>query len=113
MNKNTILIAVAAAVALFGLTAGRKGSVPSGLGHRAFVTYEAEWRKVNGQAADKLSSGDLKSESDARDWIEAQQKDIRRKAFGDIAAFEQKQLGNGQWTAEKHYKILKGWADGQ
>lgn len=112
MKGNTALIAIAAAVAFFGLTSGRDGG-SSGLVHQAFETYEAEWRKTNGQAADKLDAGEFKDEASARDWIESQQKNIRRKAFGDIASFEQEKLGNGQWTEAKHAEVLRGWERGQ
>lgn len=113
MNKNTILIAIAAVVAFLGSQAGKTDNGSSDLVHQAFVSYEKQWRDTNALAADGLDSGEIKTEADAHDWIESKQKGIRQKSFGDIAKREQEQLGGGKWTAEKHAEILRGWAGGQ
>jgi hypothetical protein len=113
VNKNTILLAIAALVAVLGVRSGDKGGAPSDLVRQAFVSYEKQWRDTNALAADGLASGEIKTEADAHDWIESRQKEIRRKAFAEIAKREQDQLGGGKWTAEKHAEILRGWAGGQ
>ena len=74
----------------------------------AFVRYEALWRKTAATAAEQLTSGQLATDRETRDWLAAQNQASRRDAFAAIAATEQEQLA--AWTAEKHASVLRGYA---
>lgn len=96
------------AVLLVGLlTSGDGISLTGDPVSKAFDTYEALWRDGVSEAAQKLESGELTTDTETREFISAANQEARKQAFRAIAEAESKALE--EWTAEKHAKILRGY----
>lgn len=78
---------------------------------QVFATYEQLWRAHVQAAADKLASGDIKTEQEAWDFIAAGQEPARKAAFKDLAKSEQDYfVKQGGWSAKAHEKLLRSYA---
>ena len=77
---------------------------------KTFQTYESLFRQMAADTATKLDSGEIKTEADAWNTISSGKKAAANVAFEDLAKSEGEILK--PWTAEKHSKILKGYAKG-
>lgn len=75
--------------------------------HKAFVSYEHLWRTLAKDTADKLESGDLKTDNEVREYLANGQKPMREIAFEKVAEQEAKALK--EWTAEKHIQVLRSY----
>jgi len=76
---------------------------------RAFDSYESMWREVARQTANALEGGDLTSDVEVQSHLSERLQHARKEAFEVIARKEQDQLGDGEWTAEKHAAILRSY----
>lgn len=77
---------------------------------QAFDVYETLWRKHNETAAEKISSGELKTEQEVWDFIAAGQAPARKVAFDAIAKFEQEYFDkNGGWSLKNHEALLRSY----
>ena len=78
--------------------------------NEAFDTYKRLWVDLNLKAAEKLNSGEFKTQEEVWNYLSSGQEPARRIAFESIAKKEQEQLGDGKWTHELHSSILKGYS---
>lgn len=76
----------------------------------AFNTYKRLWLDLNLKAAEKLDSGEFKTQEEVWNFVASGQEPARRIAFESIAKKEQEKLGDGKWTPELHSSILKGYS---
>jgi len=79
----------------------------------AFRQYEAEWRAAQGELADRLESGEITSEKAAADWFAVAGQEARKQAFLPLLRAESVVFGGEGWTAEKHARYIRRYADGQ
>lgn len=78
---------------------------------QAFATYEKLWRAHAQATADKLASGELKTEQEVWDFLAAGQEPARKAAFKDLAKSEQDYFNKqGGWSAKAHEKLLRSYA---
>lgn len=78
--------------------------------NEAFDTYKRLWVDLNLKAAEKLDSGEFKTQEEVWNFIASGQEPARRISFEPIAKSEQEKLGDGKWTPELHSSILKGYS---
>jgi len=84
--------------------------VDKDLVERSFDIYEELWRKHALDAADKLSSGELTSDTQAWEFLAAGQEPARRTAFEEIAQKEQAYFDErGGWSPEAHEALLRSY----
>jgi hypothetical protein len=95
------------------LSGGNGGGVspgPSGDGVReAFATYEDLWRQTQGQLADRLEAGEIKTEAQATEWFGKVNTELRRTAFAKLLEQEAAAFGGEKWTAKKHAETIRGY----
>ena len=79
----------------------------------AFRQYEKAWRSAQGDLADRLESGEITSERAAADWFSVAGQEARKQAFLPLLRAESIVFGGEGWTAEKHARYIRRYADGQ
>jgi hypothetical protein len=79
----------------------------------AFRAYEKSWRAAQGELADRLESGEITSEKAAADWFSVAGQEARKQAFLPLLRAESIVFGGEGWTAEKHARYIRRYADGQ
>ena len=79
----------------------------------AFRSYEKAWRAAQGELADRLESGEIASEKAAADWFAVAGQEARKQAFLPLLRAEAVTFGGENWTAEKHARYIRRYADGQ
>lgn len=85
---------------------------PTDIVEKSFDTYEQLWRTHALKTADKLESGELKTDKDTWEFIAAGQEPARKVAFDEIAKKEQEYFEeNGGWTPELHAELLRGYGN--
>ena len=78
---------------------------------QVFATYEQLWRAHAQTAADKLASGEIKTEQETWDFLAAGQEPARKTAFKELAKSEQDYfVKQGGWSAKAHEKLLRSYA---
>ena len=78
----------------------------------AFRQYEKAWRSAQGELADRLESGEITSEKAAADWFSVAGQEARKQAFLPLLRAESIVFGGEGWTAEKHARYIRRYADG-
>ena len=78
----------------------------------AFRAYEKSWRAAQGELADRLESGEITSEKAAADWFSVAGQEARKQAFLPLLRAESVVFGGDGWTAEKHARYIRRYADG-
>ena len=78
----------------------------------AFRAYEKSWRAAQSELADRLESGEITTEKGAADWFSVAGQEARKQAFLPLLRAEAVQFGGENWTAEKHAKYIRRYADG-
>jgi hypothetical protein len=78
----------------------------------AFRAYEKSWRAAQGELADRLESGEITSEKAAADWFSVAGQEARKQAFLPLLRAESVVFGGEGWTAEKHARYVRRYADG-
>jgi hypothetical protein len=75
-----------------------------------FDTQEAAFRKLNGELAQKLIAGEIKSENEARTWMESNFLPQSDAAWIKLLESEKAQFGGDKWTAEKQAAVIGRYA---
>jgi hypothetical protein len=75
-----------------------------------FDTQEAAFRKLNGELAQKLIAGEIKSENEARKWMESNFLPQSDAAWIKLLESEKAQFGGDKWTAEKQAAVIGRYA---
>jgi hypothetical protein len=75
-----------------------------------FDTQEAAFRKLNGELAQKLIAGEVKSENEARKWMESNFLPQSDAAWIKLLESEKAQFGGDKWTAEKQAAVIGRYA---
>lgn len=78
---------------------------------RAFLSYKAGWRRLQGELAEKLESGEVTSESAAADWFRSGITQVRRDAFDEILQLESIEFGGSDWSAKRHADYIRRYAE--
>lgn len=73
----------------------------------AFDTYEASWRKLQGEKAAKLRAGDFANEQASKDWFLSQNREALKNAFTPVVTVEFEAFGLDKWTAEKEAAVAE------
>jgi hypothetical protein len=77
---------------------------------QAFKTYEQIWRTLAQEAADKLDSGELKSENEVWEFLAKGQEPARKVAFDAVARAEKEYFESQRgWSAAAHAKLLRSY----
>lgn len=77
----------------------------------AFDTYEQLWRLHQIKTADKIASGELKTEQEVWDFQAKGQEPARKLAFEKLAKHEADYFSQkGSWSKEAHEKLLRSYA---
>ena len=77
----------------------------------AFRQYEKAWRAAQGDLADRLERGEITSEAMAAEWFGAANAEARRIAFTPLLRLELSAFGGESWTAEKHSRYVRRYAN--
>jgi hypothetical protein len=75
-----------------------------------FDTQEAAFRKLNGELAQKLIAGEIKSENEARTWMESNFLPQSDAAWIKLLEAEKAEFGGDKWTAEKQAAVIGRYA---
>jgi hypothetical protein len=75
-----------------------------------FDTQEAAFRKLNGELAQKLIAGEIKSENEARKWMESNFLPQSDAAWIKLLEAEKAEFGGDKWTAEKQAAVIGRYA---
>jgi hypothetical protein len=75
-----------------------------------FDTQEAVFRKLNGELAQKLIAGEIKSENEARTWMESNFLPQSDAAWIKLLESEKAEFGGDKWTAEKQAAVIGRYA---
>jgi hypothetical protein len=75
-----------------------------------FDTQEAAFRKLNGELAQKLIAGEVKSENEARKWMESNFLPQSDAAWIKLLESEKAEFGGDKWTAEKQAAVIGRYA---
>jgi hypothetical protein len=75
-----------------------------------FDTQEAAFRKLNGELAQKLIAGEVKSENEARRWMESNFLPQSDAAWIKLLEAEKAEFGGDKWTAEKQAAVIGRYA---
>lgn len=73
----------------------------------AFDTYEASWRKLQGEKATKLRAGEFANEAAAAAWFLQQNGAVLKASFTPVIDAEFQSFGGEQWTAEKEAAVAE------
>lgn len=77
---------------------------------KSFAIYETLWRKHTADAADKIKSGELKTEQEVWDFLAAGQAPARKVAFDELAKAEQEYFDkHGGWSLKNHEDLLRSY----
>lgn len=86
-------------------------AIPGDSPKQVFVIYERLWRAHAQTAADKLASGEVKTEQEIWDFLAAGQEPARKAAFNALAKSEQDYfIKQGGWSVKTHEKLLRSYA---
>ena len=77
----------------------------------AFVVYESFWRDAQSELANRLESGEIKSEAQATEWFGVANKAAREQAFAAILDREAEIFGGELWTPQRHAETIREYAD--
>jgi hypothetical protein len=75
-----------------------------------FDTQETAFRKLNGELAQKLIAGEIKTENEARTWMESNFLPQSDAAWIKLLEAEKAQFGGDKWTAEKQAGVIGRYA---
>jgi hypothetical protein len=75
-----------------------------------FDTQEAVFRKLNGELAQKLIAGEVKSENEAKMWMESNFLPQSEAAWIKLLESEKAEFGGDKWTAEKQAAVIGRYA---
>jgi len=78
---------------------------------RVFDEYEREWRGAQRQLAERLLRGDIRTESDAADWMSYALGEARKKVFRPLLRDEADVFGGDLWTPELHATYIMRYTD--
>jgi hypothetical protein len=107
-----LLVLIGGAICLYPRLAGGPADAPSSDDAAvAFDRYETLWRDAQSALAEKLKSGEIKSEKDAGKWFAAANSAAMGIAFKPLLEQEADAFGGEQWTAEKHAEYIRRYAD--
>ena len=103
-----ILMVIGGVLLLSGGNGGGVSPGPSGDDvSKAFDTLETLWRQAQGELANRLESGEIKTEASATEWFDKVAKDARRAAFEPLLQAEAAEFGGEKWTAKKHAEAIR------
>lgn len=107
-----ILCLAGAALLLFpGFLEQPTANVPDIIS-QTFDVYERMHRELSGRTADKIGSGELKTEQEVWNYLNEGSKIADRTAKQPLAEFEGGLL-NKEWAADLHREILQGYQSGR
>ena len=75
-----------------------------------FDTQEAAFRKLNGELEQKLIAGEVKSENEAKTWMESNFLPQSEAAWIKLLEAEKAEFGGDKWTAEKQAAVIGRYA---
>lgn len=79
----------------------------SDMASKTFADIEAAWRTLQGEKAVKLRTGELKSESEAKDWFQVNYTTKFKEAWTTLLNAEYESFGGENWTAEKEAAVAE------
>ena len=95
---------------MFGGSPGGNGVPVVDAASEVFDTQEAAFRKLNGELAQKLIAGEIKSENEARTWMESNFLPQSDAAWIKLLESEKAEFGGDKWTAEKQAAVIGRYA---
>lgn len=76
----------------------------------AFDKYEASWRKLSGERASKLRSGEFANQKSGDTWFLQQNMKALEESFTPMLNSHYQQFGGDQWSADKEATVWEGYA---
>lgn len=85
-------------------------STPDGPVGQVVRTFSHLMADVWTEEAALLDAGTLKTDQDARKWLEERRKQAQARAFEPLATIEQTTLGDGKWTPQSAAALHRQFA---